>query len=158
MKKLYALLIILIVIYVGINVSVNGFSITSPQTNDTEIISEIVFPSLDSNFTMTKVNNTSAKYVDNNNGVNILVQAINTTENLSTIYTNLVNGGLYTSSQQIDQNGVTAYFLYQEGAESYNTDIYFNKNGQNYKISGYNTTYENSAYFINHCKQIIDTI
>ena len=157
MKKLYALLIILIVIYVGINVSVNGFSITSPQTNDT-VINEMVFPSLDSNFTMTQINNTSARYVDNNTGVNILVQAINTTENLSTIYNNLANGSSYTSSQQIDQNGVTAYFLYQEGLESYNTDIYFNKNGQSYKISGYNTTYENSDYFINHCKQIIDTI
>ena len=64
----------------------------------------------------------------------------------------------YTSRQTIDQNGVTSYFLYQEGSDSYDSNIFFNKNGQNYCISGYGISYDDSDYFINHCKDIIDTI
>lgn len=154
MKKLYALLIILIVIYVGMNVSVNGFNILTPKAEPGQ---DIGFPDLD-NFTKTEINDTAVKYLDNKTGVNIELEEISSSANVSDIYRNLANGSSYTSSQQIDQKGVTVYFLYNEGSETYNTDIYFNKDGKNYHMSGFNTTYENSDYFINHCKQLIDTI
>jgi hypothetical protein len=53
---------------------------------------------------------------------------------------------------------VTTYFLYNEGSESYSADIYFNKDNQNFLISSEGISYENSDYFINHCKNVIDTI
>ena len=37
-------------------------------------------------------------------------------------------------------------------------DIYFNKNGHNYLISGDNVTYSGSDYFINNCKNIINSL
>lgn len=163
MKKLYALLIILIIIYVGINVSVNGFNIlndsnsTPPTGNTKTVVGNVSFPEL-ANFTKTKINDTDIKYVDNDTGVNIEVQKIDNSENVSNTYKKLSESGTYTSSQSIDQNGVTAYFLYNEGQSGYDTEILFNKNNQNFKITGHNTTYENSDYFIKSCKQIIDSI
>ena len=154
MKKLYALLMILIVIYVGMNVSVNGFDILTPKAEPNQ---DTGFPELD-NFTETVINDTAVRYLDNITGVNIELEEISNSTNITAIYQNLANGSSYTSSQQIDQKGVTVYFLYNEGSANYNTDIYFNKNGKNYHMSGYNTTYANSDYFINHCKQLIDTI
>lgn len=163
MKKLYALLIILIVIYVGINVGSTGLNIpglsdsnaTADSDNDADINGD--FPKLD-NFTQSKIKKNAVSYVDNNRGVNITVQRISNSQNVSSIYNNLSSGNSYTSSQDLDQKGVTTYFLYNEGSDSYSTDIYFNKNGQNYKISGNNITYENSDYFINSCKKIVDMI
>ena len=163
MKKLYALLIILIVIYIGFNVSVNGLNIlnssdsSSSAGNAGTVVGNANFPQL-ANFTETKINDTDMKYVDNSTGVTIDLQKIDNSRNVSDIYRSLSNQGKYTSSQEIDQNGVAAYFLYTESQTGYDTEIYFNKNNQNFKITGYNTTYENSDYFINACKQIIDSI
>ena len=162
-KKLYALLIILIVIYIGFNVSVNGLNILGSSSNSTtadnngNVVENITFPKIDG-FNLTKINDTDAKYVDNNTGVSIEVQQIDNSKNVSDIYKSLSNGGTFTSSQSIDQNGVPAYFLYMESQTGYDTEIYFNKHNQNFKITGYNTTYENSDYFINSCKKIIDSI
>ena len=162
MKKLYALLVILIVIYIGVNVSANGFNILNVNDNSTTgnngtSIGEVSFPKLE-NFTKTKVNDSTVKYDDNNTGVTIDLQKIDNTQNLSDTYNSLVKQGTYSSSQEIDQNGVTAYFLYKENQTSYSADIFFNKNNQNFKISGNNISYENSDYFIKNCKNIIDSI
>ena len=152
MKKLYALLIILIVIYIGINVSVNGFSVTSDV--DSAGLSDIKFPTLD-NFTRTKINDSAFKYVDEKNGVNILLEEINATPNVSEIYKNLSNGTSYTSSQEINLKGTPVYFLYNESNATYNADIFFTKNDANFKIIGQNITYENSDFFITQCKKLI---
>ena len=162
MKNLYALLVILIVIYIGVNVSANGFNILNVNDNSTTgnngtSIGEVSFPKLE-NFTKTKVNDSTVKYDDNNTGVTIDLQKIDNTQNLSDTYNSLVKQGTYSSSQEIDQNGVTAYFLYKENQTSYSADIFFNKNNQNFKISGNNISYENSDYFIKNCKNIIDSI
>ena len=161
MKKLYALLVILIVIYIGVNVSANGFNIINVNDNSTTdtngAVGDISFPKLE-NFNEIKVNDTDIKYIDNNTGVTIELQKIDNTQNLSDVYNNLSKQNTYTSSQEIDQNGVTAYFLYNESESSYDADIFFNKNKQNFKISGNNISYENSDYFIKNCKNIIDSI
>ncbi len=163
MKRLYALLIILIVIYIGINVGANGLNILGSSDNATDVSDGITvgsssFPAL-ANFSDTKINDTAVSLVDNNKNVNILVEEIDNSLNVVDTYNNLISdGSKYTSSQVIDQNGVSAYFLYDTDNETYDTAIYFNKNNQNYLIIGQNTTYENSDYFINHCKDIIDTI
>ena len=163
MKKLYALLIILIVIYVGINVSANGLNILSVGDSQTTggnggaAAGNVNFPQIDG-YSLNKINDTDVKYVDNKTGVNIEVKQIDNTKNASDIYKSLSNGGTFTSSQEVDQNGVPTYYLYKEGQTGYDTEIYFNKNNQNFKITGHNVTYENSDSFINSCKQIVDSI
>lgn len=164
MKKLYALLIILIVIFIGINVSANGgFNILKSSDNSTSAgnnttdAANVDFPKIDG-FDITKINKDTVEYVDNNTGVTIDVQKIDNTKNVSDIYNGLSNKGTYSSSQSSNQNGVTTYFLYKESQSGYDTDIYFNKHNQNFRISGTNTTYENSDYFIKSCEKIIDSI
>ena len=158
MKKLYALLVILIIIYIGINVGANNINLgpseSGPVSDDS---ASGGFPKLE-NFTDTKINDTSVSYKDANNNMTIKVSAIDNNNNLTDIVSGLLNSGSYTSNQTIDQNGVTTYFLYKENVESYGADIYFNKNNQNYVISGTNISYEDSDYFINHCKSIIDSM
>ncbi|WP_292608007.1 hypothetical protein [Methanobrevibacter sp. UBA188] len=166
MKKLYALLIILIVIYVGINVGANGLNILNSNDNTTTTVDagnkdvklgDSSFSKI-GNFTDSKVNDTAIRLVDNRTGVSILVEQIDSSLNLNDTYNSLISQGTYSSNQEINQNGVPAYFLYKESGEGYDSDIYFAKNNQNYKISGTNVTYDNSEYFINSCKNIIDTI
>ena len=96
-------------------------------------------------------------YNDSNYNMTIYVTTLDDGQKVEDIVSNRLSSGQYTSNQTIDQNGVTAYFLYNEGVESYSADIYFNKNNKNYVISGDNISYEDSDYFINHCKYLIDT-
>ena len=152
MKKLYAVLLILIIIYVGVNVSVNGFSITNTDNN------QIYFPSLNKNFSMTKINDTAYNYDDKKNNITIIVQAINDTENVSAIHDKLMKGNTYNSSQKVDEHGITTYYLYKKDATTYDADIFFNKNDTNFMISGKKVPYEKSDYFIKNCKQIISKI
>lgn len=162
MKKLYALLIILIVAYVGINVAANNFNLTGG--NATTAIDDSnsgnqaggTFPQLQ-NFTQNKINDTAVSYQDSNYNMTIYAQQLDNSKNISDIVSGL-DQSKYTSSQNIDQNGITTYLFYNEGSETYSADIFFNKNNQNYMISGGNITYENSDFFINHCKNIIDSI
>ena len=160
MKKLYALLVILIVIYLGINLLPLGFNsqTSTDVANDTSAV--LGGTSLENigNFTGTKVNDTVVSLVDKNNNMVINVSEIDNSQNIEDIVNNAFYSGNYTSNQTIDQNGVITYFLYNEGVYSYDADIYFNKNGQNYLISGVDIPYENSDYFINSCKAIIDTL
>ncbi|WP_407453864.1 hypothetical protein [Methanobrevibacter sp.] len=177
MKKLYALLVILIVIYVGINVAADNIPFVSnnPFGNSTESLKEIDtgnitenitestvsvgasnFRSLD-NFSDSFVNDTTISLVDNNS-MTIYVSEIDNSQSIENIYNSFIANNQHTSTQTIDQNGVSTYFVYDTGSESYNANIFFNKNGQNYQITGNGIPLSNSDYFINHCKTIIDTI
>lgn len=166
MKKLYALLVILIVIYIGINVGANNLDLfgsdsdnaTADTSNNTDGIAlgSSNFAKLE-NFTSKKINDTALRLKDSNN-ISITVQQIDNSQNISDIANKLISSGKYTSNQVIDQNGVTSYFLYNEKSESYDADIFFSKNKQNYELSGKNITYDNSDTFINSCKNIIDTM
>ena len=164
MKRLYALLAILIVIYVGINVgSMVINDIGNANANVTENVTENLvsvgassFPTLD-NFSSSSVNDTTISLADND-GMTIYVSEIDNSESIESIYNNFIASTEHTSTQTIDQNGVTTYFVYNTGSESYDADVFFNKNGQNYLISGDGIPLDNSDYFINHCKTIIDTI
>lgn len=167
MKKLYALLIILIIIYVGINLNNIPFVSDNSTVNVTENITDNVtesiisvgasnFPTLD-NFTDSSLNDTTTSLVDNE-GITIYVSEIDNSQSIEDIYNSFIGGSEHTATETIDQNGVTTYFVYNTGSESYDADIFFNKNGQNYLISGDGIPLSDSDYFINHCKTIIDTI
>ncbi len=169
MKKLYALLIILIVIFVGINIGSFDFNMDDSsndavEDNVTEEVNESVvafgsssFPKLD-NFTDKAINDTAVTLFDKNKDMTINVSEIDNSQSIDDIANSYYANNVYTSSQLIDQNGVNTYFLYNEVTGHYSSDIFFNKNGQNYRISGENIPYSDSDYFINHCKGIIDTI
>ena len=162
MKKLYALLIILIIAYIGINVAadnlplIGGNATTAVDDSNTAGQSNGTFPQLQ-NFTKNKINDTAVSYNDSDYDMTIYARLLDNGNNISDIVNGL-DQSKYTSSQNIDQNGVTTYFFYNEGSETYSADIYFNKNNQNYMISGSNITYENSDFFIDNCKNIIDSI
>lgn len=159
MKKLYALLIILIILYVGINVAANNLpfthtnSLESDSNNNNAAIGDSGFPKLQ-NFTDTKINDTAVKY-NNSDNTTIYLEKLDNSQNISDIASKTYKTG-YTSNQTINQNGITAYFLYNESVNSYNVKIFFNANKQNYEISGNHISYENSDKFINTCKSIID--
>lgn len=159
MDKLYVLLIFLIVLYIGINVGADNIHLGQSDVviEDNNNAATTDFPKID-NFTDKKINDTDIKYSDANYNMTINLKKIDNTQNLSDLTRQKMSSGGYTSNQVIDQNGVTAYFLYKEGSEDYSADIYFNKNNQNYIISGSEISYENSDYFINHCKSIIDNM
>ncbi len=164
MKRLYALLAILIVIYVGINVGsmvINDMgnanvNVTENVTENLVSVGASSFPTLD-NFSDAAVNDTTVSLADND-GMTIYVSEIDNSESIENIYNNFIASTEHTSTQNIDQNGVNTYFVYNTGSESYDADVFFNKNGQNYQISGDGIPLDNSDYFINHCKAIIDTI
>lgn len=167
MDKLYAILVILIVIYIGINLGSPLLGLDDGNTttdNVTDAVDENLiyvgassFPQID-NFTDNAVNDTTISLVDKNMNMTINVSEIDNSQAIGDIASNYYNDYVYTSNQTIDQNGVTTYFLYNEVSGHYSSDIFFNKNGQNYCISGDNIPYADSDYFINHCKGIIDTI
>lgn len=162
MKRLYALLVILIVIYVGINVIPFGDIATTSEpaqdnaTADMISVGASVFQAIE-NFKGNTVNDTAIS-LSNDNGVTVTVSEIDNSQSIGDIYNSVVANGESTSTQTIDQNGVTSYFVYYEGESSYGADIFFNKNGQNYQLSGRDISYDNSDNFINTCKNIIDTI
>lgn len=161
MKRLYALLVILIIAYIGINVVADNLNLTgdnatmATDNSNGAVAGNASFPKLD-NFTDTKINDTTVIYNDSNN-MSINLNKLDNSKKIEDIVKGL-DHSKYTSNQTIDQNGVTTYFLYNEGPGTYSADIYFNKNGQNFMISGTGISYENSDYFINHCKSIIDSI
>ena len=160
MKRLYALLVILIIAYIGINVAADNFHLTGDNATTTSDVANSgsvnnTIPKI-SNFTESKTNDSAATYKDSNN-MTINLYKLDNNKKIEEIVSAL-DQSKYTSNQTIDQNGVTAYFLYSEGSGTYGADIYFNKNNQNYLITGSGITYEDSDYFINHCKEIIDSI
>lgn len=165
MKKLYALLVILIVIYIGINVGADVLNLDGSDAPVSDAIANgegialgsSSFAKIDG-FSEKKINDTAVSLTDSDKNMTINVYQIDNSKNISDIADNLINSGRYTSNQVLDQNGVTTFYLYNDGSESYDAEIYFEKNSQNYKISGNKISYDNSDYFINSCKTIIDTI
>lgn len=167
MNKLYVLLVILIATYIAINAAAGNLDLLGSDTNSTDTdtnnkdsdnisLGSSNFEKLD-NFKSKKINDTALKLKDSKN-TTIIVQQIDNSQNISDIANKLISTGDYTSNQVIDQNGVTSYFLYKEGTESYDADIFFNKDDQNYELSGDHIDYANSDNFINSCKNIIDTM
>ncbi len=160
MKKLYALLIILIVIYLAINLLPLGFNSqtsTDAVNNSTIAIGESSFEKI-GNFTDNKVNDTVVSLVDESNNMVINVSEIDSSQNIADIVDNAFYNVGYTSNETINQSGVISYFMYNEWEYSYDADIYFNKDGKNYLIRGVEIPYENGDYFINSCKEIIDSL
>ncbi len=173
MKKLYALFIILILVYGGINLSNDGLeninnltnldgalSIFSNQNHSVEgiVIGENYFNKI-SNFTDMKINDSAVSLVNSNNNIQINLTQIEYIENLEDYVINkLYDNASITSNQTLDLNGTITYFLYEEGSESYNANIYFNKNNQTFLISGHGISYENSDEFINPSKEIISSL
>lgn len=161
MKKLYALLVILIIAYVGINVAADNLHLNDSNANDAAKGNganavNASLPSLDS-FNKTQINDTTVSYTDPSYNMTIYLNKLDNGKTISDIVNGLNQAG-YTSNQTITENGETAYFLYKEGPDSYSADIFFNKNKQNYMLTGNNISYENSDYFISHCKSIINSM
>ena len=170
MKKLIILLLSLILIYMCVNIAYTiynpnqGFtSILNNQEeevidNNTIIVGDSSFARLE-NFANTTIDSNAVSLVDSGQNLTINVNQIDDSQNLlDTANDLLANDDSITSNQTLDINGVTVYFLYAEEPGTYNADIYFNKNGHNYLISGDNITYSGSDYFINNCKSIINSM
>lgn len=167
LKKLYALLVILIVLYIGINVAADNVNLfgsdaddagTDAVQNNTDgvVLGSSNFAKIDG-FKDKKINDTALKLTDSDK-MTITVSLLDSGQNITDVAEKLIDSGDYTSNQVIDQNGVTTYFLYKEGPDSYDSDIFFAKNGQNYRLSGADIDYDDSDHFINSCKNIIDTM
>ena len=172
MKKLYILLLVLILVYINVNLA---YTYLNPDTgftnlfahdkemeenNDTNTISigTSTFEKL-ANFEDTSISTNSVSLFDSGQNLTINVSEIDDSQNLTeTVNDLLINDPTITSNQTLDQNGVNVYFLYAEGTEAYNADIYFNKDGKNYEITGDNIGYDESDYFINNCKDIINSM
>ena len=170
MKKLIILLLSLILIYMCVNIAYTiynpdqGFtSILDNQEeevidNSTIILGDSSFSRLD-NFENTTIDSKAVSLVDSGQNLTINVNQIDDSQNLlETVNSLLADDASISSNQTLDINGVTVYFLYAEGTEAYNADIYFNKNGHNYLISGDDVSYGESDYFINNCKSIINSM
>ena len=162
LKKLYAVLILLIVIYVGINVGSMVINLEPQQVEDNATENMVTvgassFPEI-KNFKSETINDTALSLTDSDKNVTITISEIDNSRSIEDIFNDFVASSEASSTQTIDQNGTTAYFAYYQGAETYGTNVFFNKNGQNYMISGNNIDYNSSDYFINNCKNIIDTI
>ena len=171
MKKLYILLLLLILIYINVNLA---YTIMDPEdgftnlfSHDKEIeenytntitIGSSTFEKL-ANFEDTSIGSNAVSLFDSGQNLTINVTEMQDSQNLSEIVNDLlINDNTITSNQTLDQNGVNVYFLYAEGTEAYNADIYFNKDGKNYEIAGDNIGYDESDYFINNCKDIINSM
>ena len=109
-------------------------------------------------FEEKNINGNAVRLTDSDKNITIDVRQIDNSKNISDIADSLIDSGSYTSNQVLDQNGVTTFYLYRDGSESYDAEIYFEKNNQNYEISGEEISYDSSDYFISSCKTIIDTL
>lgn len=80
-----------------------------------------------------KINDSAVSLVNSNNNIQINLTQIEYIENLEDYVINkLYDNASITSNQTLDLNGTITYFLYEEGSESYNANIYFNKNNQTF--------------------------
>lgn len=165
---------ILIVIYVGINLAYNGldtltaisnFDIKDPLSiggefdGDTVKVGSSSFTKID-NFTYKKSTNHQIKAINYENNVSIYVKQLDDSQDIEKTVDKFLYGNntRVTSNQTISQNGITAYFLYKETEEKYDADIYVKKDGKKYLIRGVDINYENSDFFIDNCKTIINRI
>ncbi|MBR5503989.1 MAG: hypothetical protein IKV87_06070, partial [Methanobrevibacter sp.] len=167
-------LTILIVIYVGINLAYNGLDtingITSFNIHDALnigggevnkdgiIVGDSSIAKLE-NYTDKKISDNEVRLTDYGNDIAINVKQLDDSANIKdTVSKLLAEDTEITSNQAISQSGVTAYFIYKETVENYDAEIYFNKDGKNYLITGEDIAYSNSDNFINACKEIINSM
>ena len=170
MKKLIILLLSLILIYMCVNIA---YTIYNPDEGFTSILNHEEEEVIDNNtitfgssafarlenFENSSIGSNAVRLVDSGQNLTIDVSEIDDSLSLpDTVNDLLTNDPAITSNQTLDQNGVTVYYLYEEGSGSYNANIYFNKNDKNYLISGNNISYDGSDYFINNCKNIINSM
>ena len=169
MKKLYILLLVLILVYINVNLAYtylnpeDGF--TNLFANDEKInendtntitIGTSTFEKL-ANFENSSIDTNAVSLYDSGQELTINVSEIDNSQDLSETVNNLlINDNSITSNQTLVQNGANVYYLYAEGTDGYNAVIYFNKDGKNYLIKGNNIDYDESDYFINSCKDIIN--
>ena len=174
MKKLNAILIFLIVLYVSINVVAGGLN-TFHNLTDVDFnkllhiggddedaginVGTSAFAEIE-NFTANQTNDTIVSLYNSQHNTTITVEEIESSQNLQENVNSLISAEdtAITSNQTISQNGITAYFLYEETEDTYNADIYFSKEDKNYFISGENISYDDSDFFINTCKEIINSM
>lgn len=172
LKKYYVLLVILIVIYAGINFSYNGTETINNLShldlssglniftgNDNSItVGSSSFDKLD-NFTSKRVYDHEVRLYDTKKNITIHVFEIRDIENISKNVNNLIlKNENITSNQTISQNNFTVYFLYEEHEDTYNIRIYFAKKDKKYLIKSNDIKYEDSDYLINSCKNIINSM
>lgn len=170
MKKLIILLLSLILIYMCVNIA---YTIYNPDEGFTSILNHEEEEVIDNNtitfgssafarlenFENSSIGSNAVRLADSGQNLTIDVSEIDDSLSLpDTVNDLLTNDPTITSNQTLDQNGVTVYYLYEEGPDSYNANIYFNKNDKNYFISENNISYESSDYFINNCKNIINSM
>ena len=146
LKKLYALLAVLIVIYVGVNFSYNGLDTINSLSHvnldvglsigENDENSIVVGNSSFTKIKDFKEKNVSEKEISlHNSDKNMTINVVQVVDyrTLKDIVSQVVSvNENITSNQTITQNGITAYFLYEENVETYNAIIYFNKNNENY--------------------------
>ena len=161
MNKLYALLIILIVAYVGINVAYDNVPFVgqsavpvSSEPNSTAVGTSIFINGAGYN----AVSNNGSSVILSNGVNEISVEQFDYESDLASSVNSIYSSGVYTSNQTINQNGVPAYFLYQQESEKYNVTVYFNKNSSTYLITSNDVSVENSDAVINSIKGIIDSM
>ena len=170
MKKLIILLLSLILIYMCVNIA---YTVYNPDEGFTSILNHEEEEVIDNNtitfgssafarlenFENSSIGSNAVRLVDSGQNLTIDVSEIDDSLSLpDTVNDLLTNDPVITSNQTLDQYGVTVYYLYEEGTDSYNVNIYFNKNDKNYLISGNNISYDGSDYFINNCKNIINSM
>ena len=170
MKKLIILLLSLILIYMCVNIA---YTIYNPDEGFTSILNHEEEEVIDNNtitfgssafarlenFENSSIGSNAVRLADSGQNLTLDVSEIDDSLSLpETVNDLLTNDPAITSNQTLDQNGVTVYYLYEEGSDSYNANIYFNKNDKNYLISGNNISYDGSDYFINNCKNIINSM
>ena len=163
MKRLYIALVILIIAYIGINACFGDLSLLNYQTvadavgGNNATIGNTNLPELDG-FKTNKTNDTSANFVNSDKNMVIKLLLIDNSKDISEIAKTSYSNSNFTSNQTFDQNGVPVYLLYDESSDGYNSKVFFSKDKQNYMLSGDDMEYEDSDYFVNSCKNIIDSI
>ena len=158
MKRLYAALVILIIIYIGINAAFGNLNIF--EINDggslAETLGDVKFADLKS-FDVKKLNNSAVSLIDTGKNMTIKAFEIDNSKNITKIASDAYSTG-YTSNQTINHNGVPVYLLFNEKNSSYDSNVYFSKNNQNYLIKSNNVTYENGDYFVETVQSIVDSV
>ena len=163
MKRLYIALVILIIAFIGINACFGNLNILNFQTaaDDAEgnnaTIGNTNLPELNG-FKINKINDTAANFVNSDKDMVIKLLLIDNSKDISEIAKSSYSNSNFTSNQTFDQNGVPVYLLYDESSDSYNSKVFFSKDKQNYMLTGVDMEYEDSDYFVNSCKNIIDSI
>lgn len=165
MKKLYALLVILIIAYIGINMAADNMDLFhAKDANVTENDTNIVKVGASSfnvlkDYEKNQVNDTYASLSNKDKNLTIDVAQMNETQSKLEDFANkLYKDGKYTSHHTIKAGNITAYVLYHGLKTNYSSDVFFNKNNHTYRITSDFIKYKDADYFLDECKEIINTL